>query len=279
MAQDANGLNTLVIVKRSGIEPIPAKAPVSCAWGFPTTGLQLGIYFEKDAYVAGEPITATLVLKNISTTTVEVAWGSPVESFVKLIATTASGKVIADMDAELAKRFSRGGGLTGYAIDPGFQHRVEMRVDEFFDLHVPDTYYVTAVERRVPVADGSYAEVRSGNAMFRLIARANTNVNVGNASPVTNSWVRPPYSVLNQTPVTVTKSPQQPAFTAVRQGRAQTQNETKRDEAVSIGRVNRNLAEAQPGNSVTTRNGILSFVVLLLAGIIGWIVYRASKRA
>jgi hypothetical protein len=164
-------------------------------WGTASEGFQLSIRFEKQVFVVGEPIAATILLRNVSVEDLHYHDLLGLGRDFKLLVVNQQRKALADL-ADHSRGKSR-----WHTLFKGTQHKVQVRLDSRFDMSAAGEYVVSVARRvpeqasrviteqlmtnvvvspegrtrqeiiklRVPVYSDGYREVVSGNAVIRIM--------------------------------------------------------------------------------------------------------------
>jgi len=133
-------VNKIEEAKRS-TESRPADEDPEGHWGPVTNGLQLSIRFEKTKYVTGEPITAILLIRNVS---------DKQESYPRaFIGKQPSPIEVTVLKGDKQLELKDKNGLlvvsaTEVSLHPQSQHKYEVKLDHFFDLSQVGEYDVQA---------------------------------------------------------------------------------------------------------------------------------------
>jgi hypothetical protein len=157
-------------------ECLPADSDPRGNWGFATEGFQLSIRFPQAEVRLGQPVTATLLLRN--TTESELGYlaflGTGTDwPLGELAASDAQYRAVPRTRNPQDKRSLDGSGRW-FTLPARTQRKYTVRVDGVFQLARTGDYTVWAMAR-VPTLDGTgHAEVQSGNALIRIAAREET---------------------------------------------------------------------------------------------------------
>jgi hypothetical protein len=120
---------------------MPAELFPEGNWGAPQNGFQLSIRFEKQNYVSGEPVVATILLRNVT------------NSLVKYTAMTMTsqsspiGLIVADEKGKLTPVNSDDvivSSVRDVTLYPGTQNKFEERLDTMYNLQTNQNFTVNA---------------------------------------------------------------------------------------------------------------------------------------
>jgi hypothetical protein len=172
-------------------ESRPAGLDLEGNWGLPVEGVQLSMRLERTVYEVGEPIGVTFLIRNVSDQRVVFSQTYPENDF-KLIAT--QGRSLAPPTPRAAE--PQPGSVVGRILphsrqrelQPWQQIKYVMRLTDVYELNAVGEYVIYA-KRLIPKLKGTgVSEVRSGNAIIRVVADQAPEVREPNAS---NSFQSP----------------------------------------------------------------------------------------
>ncbi len=148
-------------------ESQPAADDPEGNWGRVEEGFQLSVRFDKAEFIASEPITGSVIVRNVSPSLLRYAVfrGSGVD-------TPVCNLTVVDGHGIPVTRFSQvvDGSSTVLDLLPSTQRKHPFRLDQRFELNKLDDYAITA-ERTIPKLDKSgHAEVKSGTAIIRIMS-------------------------------------------------------------------------------------------------------------
>lgn len=131
-------------------------------WGPITEGFQLSLRFTNTVVHVGEPLIATIILRNVSPTNLfNSVWGRDTQ--YTMVITDSSGQPL--LGAEW-----RGGSRFPGVLDKGTQLKVESNLTLRYPFTRPGTYSVYAMRRAILKLDGSgHTEIVSGKVSFTIL--------------------------------------------------------------------------------------------------------------
>lgn len=130
---------------KSSEESLPAKEFPSGNWGSPTNGFQLSLRFDKQLYEVGDPVIATILLRNVTNATLNYFSSiSELGSAVDFQVANGEGAVLL-ANNERSDFYNVG----NRQLAPGTQHKYQARLNGRVDLSKPGKYIVFA---RYPIA-------------------------------------------------------------------------------------------------------------------------------
>ncbi len=158
---------------RGSKESRPSEADPEGNWGEVTEGFQLSIRLEKEVFTNGEPVNATVILRNVSGRPLkyEVMYGA--DDGIKLNLLKGESRVAVTNNPTGTNfldrlRTIRSGSMGIYTSPPGTQRKFTKRIDQGFDLTSTGGYVVTA-KRTVPSTNAAaFKNAVSGSARFRI---------------------------------------------------------------------------------------------------------------
>jgi hypothetical protein len=152
-------------------------------WGWASEGMQMSLRFSKNVVSSGEPVIATILIRNVSDKPGYYSlWGTSVEKDFNLTVVGESGAGLASLRAQ--SDLSIDPGKSGFKqrlsnivnnskaipLPPGSQNSHLIRLDELFDLRNPGKYYVTA-SHSIPTLDRvGWGMTASGTAILEVQA-------------------------------------------------------------------------------------------------------------
>ena len=153
-------------------EDLPAEADLSGNWGFSSEGFQLSLRFEKPVFLTGEPIIATLIVRNVS-------GGARADSIAlpdrtDFVVTNEKDEPLKRIDifrpnpTEKEERLRATFKGFSLQLEADEQWKYKMVLTDIFDLRRPGTYYVRAM-RRIWKPDKTAGEILSGTASIKII--------------------------------------------------------------------------------------------------------------
>ena len=161
----------------------PAAADPEGNWGSVTDGLQASVRFGKAAYGANEPITATVIMRNVGheLRIFEMPHGLA-SDFVVL---NPQGKQIerkdwADSQTIEGKIQRASKGPQADSVDPGMQRKIKINLNQFFDFSVQGKYIVSVKLDALTPDRRGLEKIPSGNA---LVIITNSTTLITNTAP------------------------------------------------------------------------------------------------
>jgi hypothetical protein len=163
----------------------PAEDDPEGHWGPVSEGFRLSLRFEKDCFTNGEPVTACVILRNVSDKSLTYPYEySPDEREITFVVVREQSRAYGIYDVRPGATFQerlgilrQGHGWTRIS-PPGTQRKFLVNLNNIFPLTTNGEYTVSA-KRSVWKLDSTQdEEVTSGKATFRI-----TNVAGPNAPP------------------------------------------------------------------------------------------------
>jgi hypothetical protein len=160
-------------------EKLPWEQDLRGNWSSALNGLQLSLRFEKEEFLAGEPVIAILLVRNVSENEIMIRdSGFPQHSSMGkfTIVNSASRQVLPAMHTLYY------GSIKGVSLSPKAQDRYEINLEEIFDLSKPGSYLVYA-SYPFKVFETNSEELISGPVPIRILPATNL---MTNSSPIQN---------------------------------------------------------------------------------------------
>lgn len=174
--------NFFVVAFLSATVVIEAALP-EVFWGEATEAFELGLSFEKVEFRHGEPIIATVIIRNFSGRDRLIPAFVQPDLNYEFIITRDRGEGIPKVE-----QMRMGSYLGGIPIGANVSETNQIRLDQKFDFARPGTYVVTASRQVAPSSrEGEITlasekiSLRSGNALIRITEVAGSD-SVHNAS-------------------------------------------------------------------------------------------------
>jgi hypothetical protein len=154
----------------------PSEQDPAGNWGPVIEGFQLSVRFAKEVFTNGEPVAALILLRNVTTKPLwyPISSGRDMETTCLL---ERNGQPVLRHDAikpgaSFAERLkgAYAGSEKFWRCPPGTQRPFQIGLSEFFDL-TNGTYSVSVKRKVTNQARTDIAEVVSGPASFRIVAR------------------------------------------------------------------------------------------------------------
>jgi hypothetical protein len=140
-------------------ESRPAHQDPEGHWGKVTDGFQLSLRFGKYEFTNGEPVTATILMRNVSgkplTYPIQSVIGQPSPIYVSVWKDERQLRLKRD-DPVTIVRFA-----SNVTLQPRTQHKYRLQLDKFYDLRANGPYSVRA-EYGSSAGTGGYAVRASG---------------------------------------------------------------------------------------------------------------------
>ena len=266
-------------------ETLDAQADPNGNWGFPNEGIQLSVRFEKVEFRVGEPIVASIIVRNVHDTLRMSGTTTPDQT--EFVLTDEKGrraprKDLAAPDAPFAERL-RGTSPRAFGgpLPVGRQLKYKLILSDTFNLTAPGTYELRAIKNIPKLDESGYGQVMSGSARFQVVASKGTDASKTepSASHATNAiqTSRSIAAANGQTTgipaeLTSTRATTQPTNTASSTpgNHPQADSSPARSEASGT-----HLGVA----SGAVRIGASLLVLLFAAGLVYVVVRRARRRA
>ena len=147
------------------------------AWGVPAHGFQLGIRFSKASFSAGEPIEATILLRNVAATNLPSGFstagglnGAFYDGYG--IVVTTGTNVVPSLVNRITDPWSPAlgtGSAISFEISPGEVREHTIRLDKEFSLKPEMTYTVTATRGVRRLKGTGTAEIKTGKATLKIV--------------------------------------------------------------------------------------------------------------
>jgi len=152
----------------------PADQDPEGHWGPVTEGFQLSVRLERESFTNGEPVTACVILRNVSGK-LRRYFTAPMHDPMSKILLTRGGQRVPTNDepkpgASAPERLKPvfGGSMWSFPSPAGTQRKFFVELNKMFDLGTNGEYVVQAM-RTIPSLDlKSEEEVASGKAAFRI---------------------------------------------------------------------------------------------------------------
>jgi hypothetical protein len=153
----------------------PAEDDPEGHWGAVAEGFQLSLRFEKDSFTNGEPVTACVILRNVSDRSLTYPYEyAPDEREITFILLREQARVYGVYDVRPGSTFQErlravrtGHGWTRVS-PPGTQRKFFVNLNSIFGL-TTNGQYVASAKRTIRKQDSAQeSEVSSGNAAFRI---------------------------------------------------------------------------------------------------------------
>jgi hypothetical protein len=152
----------------------PAAQDPEGHWGPVTEGFQLSIRLQKASFTNGEPVTASVILRNVSGRLLRYFAAYANDPLLKIVLMRDRERVpsIDEQKSNAppgkALRPILTGSMGSFQSPPGTQRKFLVRLDKLFELRTNGEYVVQAI-RVVPSLDTkSEEEVASGKATFQI---------------------------------------------------------------------------------------------------------------
>src|SRR6266496_3465074 len=143
-------------------ETLPAEDDRESAWGPVSRGYQLCLRFEKEVFQIGEPITASVIVRNASDIFLGDAVGIP--GSTQFFVTGESGQEVrAKVSLPPARK------PITFPLYRGTQYKYKVPLSEFFVLDRPGLYTLT-VHKQVGESRAAPNVIMSGIATIRVVA-------------------------------------------------------------------------------------------------------------
>lgn len=153
----------------------PAEEDPKGHWGPVQDGFQLSLRFEKDSFTNGEPITACVILRNVSDKPLTYPYEySPDEREITFFLLRDGVRLYSIYDERPGATFQErlralrtGHGWTRVS-PPGTQRKFFIKLNDIFNLTTNGQYVASAKRTVQKVGSREEAQVESGKATFRI---------------------------------------------------------------------------------------------------------------
>jgi len=251
------------------MECLPAAENPAGNWGEVVNGYQASLRLSKPQFAVGEPVTAILLLRNVSGVP-RTFWVAklPWEDFDVVVLDEARQRV---PKREL-DRFARSEGIHSSGLPAAGQSKSWLALSALLALDRPGSYSISVTTLMRGGTNGSTA-VTSGTALFQIVQRPDPVRESGQTDPP-RSEARPRETKLGRVAVSATEPPPAPhrLFSGVAP--------SSRD-ATPRPSIESSLATASPQPQptfLTTRQWLALAAVFALLLWIGAILIRARNR-
>jgi len=146
-------------------ESRPAELDPEGNWGPLASGLQLGIRLSTNTFVSGQPIRATVILRNTSTNSIVLPTFGPWS--IDLNALDGGHQALKAANRSKWYTYS---GTANLPLTPKRQLSYVFDLNDIFDLRTPGKYYLSA--KRLKEWWGVLPEVQSGTAQISVVEPA-----------------------------------------------------------------------------------------------------------
>jgi hypothetical protein len=166
--------SALFIAFATGVLTASTNQVPGVQWGAPREGFQLGMRFERNDFVSGEPIPAKILLHNLTATHIQVdasVSGGPNAFYDGYDLSVLKGtNVLPSLVHRTNDPWAGGSGsVRSWGIAPGEVGEREVQLSKEYDLKSQGTYMVTA-SRKVPRLHGKgEVEITSGRSTIRVM--------------------------------------------------------------------------------------------------------------
>ena len=153
-------------------EDLPAELDANGHWGFSSEGYKLCLRFERLVFVTGEPIVASLIVRNVSGA--RLGDSVVVPDRTEFVVTSEKGEPLNRIDIfrpnPTEEEEHRREFLKSFSLDleADEQWKYKMVLTDMYDLRAPGTYHLQA-KRRIWKPDKTAGEILSGTASIKII--------------------------------------------------------------------------------------------------------------
>ncbi len=150
----------------------PAEEDVEGHWSPVTRGFQLSLRFDNEPHVTGEPVMATLLVRNTTSHTLYFDTISGNDAPFDFLIVNDQRKLVPPLEKPVE---IISGSIKRMDVDPGMQRRYKVRLDDKFSLDEKGTYAVTA-KMKVSLAGFFGAgspqdiELATGNTLLQIVS-------------------------------------------------------------------------------------------------------------
>jgi len=152
----------------------PAEQDPEGHWGQPTEGFQLSIRLEKESFTNGEPVTACVMLRNVSGRLLRYFTAYMNDPMSKVVLVRGQERVPAKKEPKPGAAFAERlqsvyvGSTWSFQSPAGTQRKFLVELDKLYNLTTNGEYVVQAM-RIIPSLDkASEKDVASENVTFRI---------------------------------------------------------------------------------------------------------------
>lgn len=153
----------------------PAKDAPEGNWGSAVEGFQLSLRLDKKSFTNGEPITACVILRNVSGTTRGYPYEfTPDEREITFVLLRGEDRILGKYDikpdatfVEKLRAIRTGHGWVRES-PPGTQHKTLVNLSSYFQLTNSGDYVVQAKREIVPGQLAGATSVASGKVFFQI---------------------------------------------------------------------------------------------------------------
>ena len=164
----SQGLGAEMIPRKKLVEALkalecrPADSDPGGHWGFVVEGCQLSLRLVRTNFFVGEPIQATILLRNVGTNTIHCDWPLDDLTAVTWLRTESNQR------SQQGYPDPRPGSRWGRAIRPRTQRQFSLGLARMLPTDLPGTF-VVSVRTRVDKTSGhGWVEVSSGEATIKI---------------------------------------------------------------------------------------------------------------
>ena len=158
-------------------ESRPAHLDPEGNWGEPSSGMQMSIRLEKSTYKVGEPVNATIIVRNLDQKSREYRVFYPDERGfgLSLFAQGRAGPVLSKIDSRATNEFGKVSRLPitkvgHFWLSPATQQKHEVRLDRIYDLTRPSSYMVSASRDILDPDTGGTSLISTKFAAFEIVS-------------------------------------------------------------------------------------------------------------
>lgn len=184
-------------------EARPALLDKEGNWGFPVEGFQLSLRFTKWIYTNGEPIEAVILLRNVTENILDSVTASRGAGEYEFSVTGAANQRVPLLYNEPQDRISKfGGSPKAFRILPRTQRKFVVELGRRWQPRQSGTYIVSVWRNVMSAQRGAMAELRSGNALLRIVgttAESDGKARAPQASKLFSASASPSNAVRNTT--------------------------------------------------------------------------------
>ncbi len=162
---------------RKAKESRPAHLDPEGNWGEPSAGMQMSIRLEKPTYKVGEPVNATIILRNLDQKPREfrVLWPLELGFGLSLFVSSQPAPLPTMAEARATDEFMRRMARSVYkghtfGLSPGTQKKFEVSLSAIYDLARPGSYQIMASREIDDPETGGKSLISTKSASFEIVA-------------------------------------------------------------------------------------------------------------
>ena len=255
-------------------ESRPANLDPEGNWGEPSSGMQMSIRLDKSSYKVGEPVNATIIVRNLDQKPREYRVFYPDERGfgLNLFAQGRPAPVLSKIDARATNEFGKVARLPitkvgHFWLSPATQQKHEVRLDRIYDLALPGSYQIMASREIDDPDTGGKSLISTKAASFEIVS--------GNGQ---DSRTNAPSSGSQGSPLMPPTEARQTGSVPVTSFRSKTEVPQTSEGSTTAAP---SLAEAVPTTTPNGKGWMFGFLLAVIAafgGSILWVLKRRNRR-